>query len=56
MWVSPIRPVTGGIMASFLLLSLTAWGYRTCGAGERGLLDRQGDTTASACAGGCVDK
>ena len=38
---SPIGPVAGGIMAFFLLLAMTAWGYRTWSAGER---DRRGSS------------
>ncbi len=32
---SPIGPVAGGIMAFFLLLALTAWGYRHWSSGQR---------------------
>jgi len=34
----PIGPVAGGIMAFFLLLALTVWGYKHWTSGERGLL------------------
>lgn len=40
---SPIGPVAGGIMAFFLLLAVTAWGYRHWSSGERRLLLNSGD-------------
>jgi len=40
---SPIGPVAGGIMAFFLLLAVTAWGYRHWSSGERRLLLSSGD-------------
>lgn len=40
---SPIGPVAGGIMAFFLLLAVTAWGYKHWSSGERRLLLNSGD-------------
>merc|ERR1712025_1081948 len=41
---SPIGPVAGGIMAFFLLLAATAWGYRHWSATERRLLSGTGSS------------
>jgi len=41
---SPIGPVAGGIMAFFILLALTAWGYRHWTTGERRMLGGGGST------------
>ena len=40
----PIGPVVGGIMAFFLLLAVTAWGYRHWSVGERRLLSSSGSS------------
>ena len=41
---SPIGPVAGGIMAFFLLLAATAWGYRHWSSTERRLLSGTGSS------------
>ena len=44
---SPIGPVAGGIMAFFLLLAATAWGYRHWSVSERRLLSGTGSLRVS---------